>query len=144
MERNATPSDLELVRRKFGLSKTVAARSLAQPIYDRPELSRNPLGAPQQRKPESHPVPALDQKPKARRSRQGRLAVVVTLLSCRVRELDSDNLQASFKGLRDAVAKSLGVDDADKRVRWQYGQIESRGEPGTIVMIETVPDSGQP
>lgn len=36
--------------------------------------------------------------------------------------LDGDNLQAAFKALRDGVAARLGVDDADPRVTWEYGQ----------------------
>ncbi len=37
--------------------------------------------------------------------------------------LDDDNLAGSLKGVRDAVAAWLGVDDRDrKRVRYQYEQ----------------------
>jgi hypothetical protein len=37
--------------------------------------------------------------------------------------LDSDNLANAFKGIQDAVAKKLGVDDGDReRVSWSYEQ----------------------
>jgi hypothetical protein len=50
-------------------------------------------------------------------------------LPCRVivtrfgqRELDSDNLPRALKAVRDVVASWLGVDDADKRVKWRVRQ----------------------
>lgn len=37
--------------------------------------------------------------------------------------LDShDNLPSAFKNVIDEVAKWLGIDDADPRVRWEYAQ----------------------
>ncbi len=50
-----------------------------------------------------------------------------------------DNLRSSLKPLVDAIAETLGVADADSRVEWEYSQAESRGEPGVIVTLETVP-----
>lgn len=52
------------------------------------------------------------------------------LLPCRVRlvrigprRLDPDNLANAFKGIQDAVAARLGVDDGDiNNVRWVYDQ----------------------
>jgi hypothetical protein len=43
------------------------------------------------------------------------------------RRLDGDNLQSSFKAVRDAVAAWLGIDDGDDATAWLYGQ--ERGEP---------------
>ena len=40
--------------------------------------------------------------------------------------LDSDNLQGSLKGVRDAVAAYLGADDADPRIEWAYTQRRTR------------------
>lgn len=74
-------------------------------------------------------------KPKRER-RQGRVELVVTLVTCRKRELDDDGNVAALKPLRDAIADSLGFDDGDKRIRWEYGQIESRGQHGVLVKIE--------
>jgi len=41
----------------------------------------------------------------------------------RIRFLDGDNLQASFKAIRDQIAASLGFDDGDEQVAtWSYAQ----------------------
>ena len=45
-----------------------------------------------------------------------------------VTRLDSDNLSASFKSVRDAVAEQLGVDDASDRLHWVYRQ-----EPAAVL-----------
>lgn len=50
----------------------------------------------------------------------GGLGVVITRLE--PRELDSDNATGSAKHLRDAIAKWLGIDDKDKRVKWVVTQ----------------------
>lgn len=36
--------------------------------------------------------------------------------------LDSDNLPASLKSVRDQIAALSGVDDADPRINWEYAQ----------------------
>lgn len=36
--------------------------------------------------------------------------------------LDSDNLRAALKHVRDGVADAMGIDDRDARVQWKYGQ----------------------
>lgn len=86
--------------------------------------------------PKRDSVPALEQKPKRTGSGKSRVVVVVTLIRCGLRELDEVNLKASFKGLQDAIATSLGVDDADRRVLWNFGQCPGRGPRGTIVKID--------
>jgi hypothetical protein len=86
--------------------------------------------------PKQNPLPALDDKPQTRRIRTQRVAVCVTLIRVGKSAMDDDNLASCFKGMRDAVAKSLGVDDRDKRIKWEYGQVQSRGRTGTIVKIE--------
>lgn len=63
-----------------------------------------------------------------------RITVSIIVL-CR-RRRDDDNLAGGCKHLRDAIAKTLGVDDGDDRVRWQYGHMETRGKVGTLVRIE--------
>ena len=45
------------------------------------------------------------------------LPIVVTLARLGGKAMDSDNLQGACKALRDAVAKLVGVDDADDRVK---------------------------
>ena len=106
----------------------------SSPIYE----TINPVGRLVPAKPKPDPLPALEQKPEARYNRVGHVVVVVTLLRFGRNCLDSDNLAFAFKGLRDAVSKSLGIDDGDRRVRWQYGQVETRGKTGCVVKIECV------
>jgi len=49
-------------------------------------------------------------------------ALTVGLLRIAPRKLDSDNLAAAFKGIRDGVADVLGIDDGDDRISWLYEQ----------------------
>lgn len=53
---------------------------------------------------------------------QGCVVTLTRLAGPRGRMLDDDNLRGCLKATRDAVAKWLGVDDADHRVRWEYEQ----------------------
>lgn len=46
----------------------------------------------------------------------------ITLLRIGKRKVDSDNLQAMGKGLRDGIADALGIDDGDERHQWVYEQ----------------------
>lgn len=64
--------------------------------------------------------------------------VLVTITSYRRHLLDSDNFQGGAKPLRDAIATSLKMDDADSIIQWQYSQVKTNGQPGVIVMIERV------
>ncbi len=75
-------------------------------------------------KSEQNQVPALDEGFKARKKRRYRLVI--------------DNLPSAFKGVRDGIAKSIGLDDGDRRFRWQYRQVETAGEEGTLVTIEVI------
>jgi hypothetical protein len=64
------------------------------------------------------------------------LPVKVTWIHVGKKFMDtSDNLNISFKKLRDELARWLAVDDADPRVEWIYGQ--RLGEPGVEVVIES-------
>jgi len=49
------------------------------------------------------------------------------------RKLDSDNLAGALKHVQDAVAKHVGIDDAD--LKWEYRQVVSK-EWGVIVEQE--------
>jgi hypothetical protein len=60
-------------------------------------------------------------------------ALVVTLTRVGPRELDGDNLQGALKGVRDAVARRLKVDDSTPLVTWGYAQ--ERGEYAVRVEI---------
>lgn len=66
----------------------------------------------------------------------GARRLVVSFVCFRARPCDDDNLQFGCKWLRDAIAQSLGIDDGDKRFRWQYGQLQTNGPEGVAVMIQ--------
>ena len=83
-------------------------------------------------------IQPLDKGIKKRKASKGSVAVLVTCITCRSREADDDNAISSIKPLRDAIAESLGIDDGDKRIKFQYGQCESRGQQGVIVKIERI------
>src|SRR5688572_19021440 len=62
----------------------------------------------------------------------GKGCVVVSLIGLLKRTLDCDNFCGACKPLRDGIASSLGIDDGDKRIRWQYSQCETKGQEGVI------------
>jgi hypothetical protein len=64
------------------------------------------------------------------------LAICVSLVVLSRRLMDSDNLSGSCKSLRDAIAASLGIDDGDEAVTWEYGQMRTDGEQGVLVKIQ--------
>lgn len=47
---------------------------------------------------------------------------MVRLYRLRDKPMDSDNLARAFKGVRDWLAKWLGVDDGDPSVKWECDQ----------------------
>jgi len=81
------------------------------------------------------PLPALEQGKKAQRGRKARVVICVKIISIRKREADLDNIVAGAKPLRDAIAKSLGVDDGHKRIRWEYDTVVTTGATGTQILI---------
>ena len=61
----------------------------------------------------------------------------VTITREGVRELDGDNLAGSAKGVRDAVAAALGVDDGPRGpVTWRYAQRRAKAY-AVEVRVET-------
>ena len=60
----------------------------------------------------------------------------VTLTRYGHHKQDDDNLRRTLKSARDVVAEWLGVDDADKRVRWVYRD-RSGWVSGVGVVIKT-------
>jgi hypothetical protein len=62
---------------------------------------------------------------------------VVTITRIAPRPLDSDNLQAACKHVRDGVADAFGLDDRSPKLAWNYDQ--RRGAPryyGVHIRIE--------
>lgn len=61
----------------------------------------------------------------------------VTLTRLSAGTLDDDNLRGAMKACRDGVADALGVQDNDKRVKWEYAQEKcKRGAYGVRIQIE--------
>jgi hypothetical protein len=71
-------------------------------------------------------------------SRSQRVVLVVSIIRFGAKEMDDDNYIAGCKSFRDAIAKSLGVDDADRRIKWEYRQVIRSGRYGTLVKIDEV------
>ena len=61
--------------------------------------------------------------------------VTVTMTAHLPVRMDGDNLANALKPVRDEIADWLGVDDADGRVRWECGQVETRAESGVCVKV---------
>lgn len=117
---------------------------LTREEYARLRLQRPDMfGAVDSVVPKVHrqPARALVQNSQAQPVGQGSMVrrgcVRVCLVAAVPRRLDSDNLATAMKALQDAIASFLGIDDGDEdRIRWEYGQIETRGTPGVIVKLE--------
>jgi hypothetical protein len=90
-------------------------------------------GPKPQQKPPSRPL--VGELPSDKKM-QGRLVLCVTIIRFGHRELDEDNFVAGAKPIRDCIAASLGVDDADKRIQWAYRQVIGAGRVGTLVKID--------
>ena len=115
--------------------KTRAAVAQADAIQN---AARHGLGRLATTKQERHAVQPLDGGGKLRKQSKGSVAVVVTLVAFRHREIDDDACVYSLVPLRDAIAASVGLDDADKRIKFQYSQVVTRGDAGVLVKIESL------
>ncbi len=77
-----------------------------------------------------------EQKPSRGKSR---VEIRVVLISFRRRLLDEhDSLAFSCKPLVDEIARTLELDDADPRLKWEYHQVKTTGITGCLVRIETL------
>jgi hypothetical protein len=87
--------------------------------------------------PERAPLQALVGNVQVPKGCAPGVAVRVQLIALRCRLLDKhDNGPYSFKPLVDAIAASLGIDDGDERITFEYHQIKTKGQQGVIVQIE--------
>lgn len=103
---------------------------------DQAKAMRQPVGGLENPQPQHREVQTLDRGPaKQKRGKKGVVQCVVCIVSYRSRLVDSDNLCAGAKPLRDLIAGQLGIDDGDGRIRFEYDQVETRGETGTQVLI---------
>ena len=93
----------------------------------------------------SQPARTLDGQKQAKRrgparGRSGNIrdrapVLTVTMTAHLKTRMDGDNLANALKPVRDGLADWLGVDDADGRVRWECGQVETRGKIGVCVVL---------
>lgn len=125
----------QLKQTKVGQMPANQAVLAQHPKYDKD----SPVGSIPTSKSKQNTLPTLVEVPKGSRHRKRKVLVIVTLIRCGTNLLDDDdNLPFAFKATKDVISTVLGVDDADRRVAWQYGQLQTKGEKGTIVTIETV------
>lgn len=121
-------NDSRFIEEKFPISEATRRRN--------PQLFG--LGQVEGPKPKLAPIQTLVDGVQKPAGSQGRVAICITIVQYRRRLLDGhDNLAYAVKPLVDAIAQSLGVDDGDKRLRWEYGQVQTAGEQGTSVKITT-------
>lgn len=93
------------------------------------------LGAVEAGCAEPTPIRSLERVKPKRAKGAGGMAMRVQLIALRHRLLDPDAVAYSMKPLTDAVAETLGVDDADPRVHWEWSQAPTGGPEGVIVKI---------
>ena len=133
MGKDATMKELRVTGRILPVSEATRRRN--PQLYGNQDSSR--VGGLPAQKPKQDQIPTLDQLKERALGRRTRLVLRITLVRCGSRSLDDDNLASCFKGLRDSIATTLQIDDADKRVEWRYGQVEGvRGHYGTIVRFD--------
>ena len=101
-----------------------------------PHLYGSPVGKVETGQSKPAQIPALDRDKPKREPRKTGVVFRVGFITCRRRLLDSDNAVASLKEVRDAVATSLGLDDGDPRIAWEYHQVKTSGEEGVLVKID--------
>lgn len=83
-------------------------------------------------------APALANRVVKHKRRASGVRVLVSLTAFRRRPLDDDNNASSFKPIRDKIARELGVDDADPRIKFETSQILTQGQEGVLVKIQTL------
>ncbi len=129
---NWTESDLRAFTQRR-LKQEERARLEMQQNHETP----NPLARLQDsvHKPEARL--ALVGKPHRAHHRKQRAVIRVSIISVRRRLIDSDNLVAGAKQIRDALAEKLESDDSEySGIEWEYDQMTTRGTEGTLIRIE--------
>lgn len=81
------------------------------------------------------PLPTLDKGNEKLQRSEICLELCVEFCVYLRRRMDSDNLIGSLKPLRDAIAQSIGIDDGDPRIRWEYAQAQVKHTQGVSVII---------
>lgn len=94
------------------------------------------LGAVEANRPECSTIRSLDKGVQESAGSKASMGLRITLIALRHRLLDAhDAVEYSFKPLTDAIATTVGLDDADARLHWEYAQIKTTGTEGTLVVI---------
>lgn len=96
------------------------------------------VGKVEARQPEQAVARSLERRKPEHQGGGAGLVVRVRLVAHRVRLFDDDNNTASFKPLRDAIARCLRIDDGDSRIAFECGQVETKGCEGVSVKIEEI------
>lgn len=86
-------------------------------------------------KPKGALVSEVSPEPSRKRSLCKGHSLTVTLTAYLPRRMDPDNLGTSLKPLQDAISDWLKLDDGDPRLRWEYGQVETRGAKGVLIAV---------
>lgn len=94
------------------------------------------VGAVEAGRTEQAPARALDNGRTKRVGGSSGVAARVVLVAYRRRLLDRDAVAFACKPLTDAVASTLGVDDDDPRVEWEWRQVQTDGAEGVAVRVE--------
>lgn len=112
--------------------KDIPHHVLTKLIKDNPNVFRQPHSKAS--KPAS--APTLDSSKPGVKGSAGSVVARITFVSLRRRLIDPDALAGSTKFLQDAVCKTIGYDDGDPRVEFEYLQTKTKGKTGVIVKIE--------
>lgn len=122
-----TNADLRRVQKRYRLSPGIIA------------LNSDTVGAVVAQKQQPPPEAALVEKLPRRCERQGSVGYRVLVVACRSSLCDDDNSRAGYKALQDAIAATLGIDDGRRdRISFEYQQITTATDEGTLVKIEKV------
>ena len=101
------------------------------------ENDAQPVGGLVATEPQQNKVRPLVRKPSARKSGKGGVVIIVAIQPYVHRAVDDDNFgSGAYKNLRDGIARSLGVDDGDSRIKFEYlTPIITTGATGTQILI---------
>jgi hypothetical protein len=111
-----TKQDLEEYRRRTGLGILAAG------------------GTPRQPEPVSAPALEREDRPAALLADPAG-TIAVRLVRVGGRRMDSDNLAAGYKALRDAVAAAFGRSSDSEADGWRWEYAQEPGEVGTRIEI---------
>ena len=119
------------------MTREEASNLIRKVLHTNPGGNTHLVGQLQTHQPKSATPQALVRSRKKCKESKDGMGYRISLIAMLRRTLDSDNLVGSQKPLRDAIAATLGLDDADPRLNWEYAQVKTTGQEGVIVKIES-------